>query len=409
MSLDFRIEATCGAARAGRLLTPHGEVETPVFMPVGTLATVKGVPQHLLEELGVSILLSNTYHLLLRPGTPQVRKLGGLHRFMAWDRALLTDSGGFQVFSLADLRKVTEEGVSFRSHLDGSSLFLSPEAAIQAQIDLGADIIMAFDECTEHPVPVERARESMEMTARWAARSKKYFEDHKHEVPWEESGVGSQESAGLRPATHDLRPGRRPTTGDPRPTQSLFGIVQGGMYPELRRESAERTVEIGFPGYAIGGLSVGESRSQTAEMVEGTLPHLPADRPRYLMGVGTPEEIVQYALLGVDMMDCVQPTRAARHGLLYTSEGRINIKQARYADDQGPLDPRCSCRVCARYSRAYLRHLFAAHEVLAAVLNSLHNLAFYLDTMRSLRHSIVLGDLAGFLSGVRSRSLNSPD
>ncbi len=397
MSLDFHIEATCGAARAGRLLTPHGEVETPVFMPVGTLATVKGVPQHLLEELGVTILLSNTYHLLLRPGTPQVRKLGGLHRFMAWDRALLTDSGGFQVFSLSDLRKVTEEGVSFRSHLDGSSLFLSPESAIQAQIDLGADIIMALDECTEHPAPVDRARESMEMTVRWADRSKKYFEEHKHEVFWEESGVRSQESGSVRRATHDLRP-----------TQSLFGIVQGGMYPELRRESAERTVEIGFPGYAIGGLSVGESRSQTAEMAAGTLPHLPSDRPRYLMGVGTPEEIVQYALMGVDMMDCVQPTRAARHGLLYTSEGPVNIKQARYADDQGPLDPRCSCRVCARYSRAYLRHLFASREVLAAVLNSVHNLAFYLDTMRALRHSIVLGDLAGFLSGVRSRSLNSP-
>ena len=385
MSLEFRIEATCGAARAGRLLTPHGEVETPVFMPVGTLATVKGVPQHLLEELGVHILLSNTYHLLLRPGTEQVRKLGGLHRFMAWERAILTDSGGFQIFSLSELRKVTEEGVSFRSHLDGSSLFLSPESATQAQIDLGADIIMAFDECTEHPAPAERARESMEMTLRWAKRSKDYFDAHKMDVPW--------------PAASDQR----------RATQSLFGIVQGGMYPELRRESAERTVEIGFPGYAIGGLSVGETRSKTAGVVDATLPHLPADRPRYLMGVGTPEEIVQYALMGVDMMDCVQPTRAARHGLLYTSEGKINIKQARYADDQRPLDPRCGCPTCSRYSRAYLRHLFASREVLAAVLNSVHNLAFYLDTMRALRHSIELGDLAGFLSGVRSRSLNSPD
>ncbi|HVP43102.1 MAG TPA: tRNA guanosine(34) transglycosylase Tgt, partial [Terriglobales bacterium] len=285
----------------------------------------------------------------------------------------------------SDLRKVTEEGVSFRSHLDGSSLFLSPETATQAQIDLGADIIMAFDECTEHPAPAERARDSMEMTLRWAKRSQIYFEAHKHEVPW--------------PATSDQRLA----------TQSLFGIIQGGMYPELRRESAQRTVEAGFPGYAIGGLSVGESRSKTAEMVEGTLPHLPQDGPRYLMGVGTPEEIVQYALMGVDMMDCVQPTRAARHGLLYTSEGPINIKQARYAEDQGPLDPACSCRVCARHSRAYLRHLFASRELLAAVLNSVHNLAFYLDTMRRLRHSIRLGDLAGFLSGVRTRSLNSPD
>ena len=400
MSLEFRIDATCGAARAGRLITPHGEVETPVFMPVGTLATVKGVPQPMLEELGVGILLSNTYHLLLRPGTPQVRSLGGLHRFMAWDRAILTDSGGFQVFSLSDLRKVTEEGVSFRSHLDGSSLFLSPESATQAQIDLGADIIMAFDECTEHPAPEERARESMEMTLRWARRSKTHFELHKDEVPWRSTADGRRSTAkSISPSTVDRGPS----------TQSLFGIVQGGMYPELRRESAERTVEIGFPGYAIGGLSVGETRAKTAEMVETTLPHLPKGQPRYLMGVGTPEEIVQYALMGVDMMDCVQPTRAARHGLLYTSEGKINIKQARYAGDQGPLDPACECPTCRRYSRAYLRHLFASGEVLAAVLNSVHNLAFYLDTMRRLRHSIVLGDLAGFLSGVRSRSLNSPD
>ncbi len=398
MSLDFRIEAQAGAARAGRLLTPHGEVETPVFMPVGTAATVKAVPQHMLEELGVQILLSNTYHLFLRPGTPQIRKLGGLHRFMAWDRAILTDSGGFQVFSLSELRKVTEEGVSFRSHLDGSSLFLSPETAMQAQIDLGADIIMAFDECTEHPVSYQRARESMEMTARWAKRSKEYFEAHKKEVPWEESVVRSQESSGPRP-----------TPDDARPTQALFGIVQGNVYPDLRRESAERTLEIGFPGYAIGGLSVGESRARTAEMVESTIPHLPKDKPRYLMGVGTPEEIVQYVLMGVDMMDCVLPTRAARHGLLFTSEGKINIKQARYADDSSPLDPACKCGVCTRYSRAYLRHLYASNESLAAVLNSVHNLAFYLDTMRAVRHSIRLGDLAGFLSGVRSRSLNSPD
>ncbi len=432
MSLEFRIEARDGAARAGRLITPHGEVETPVFMPVGTLATVKGVPQHMLEELGVKILLSNTYHLFLRPGTPQVRKLGGLHRFMAWDRAILTDSGGFQVFSLSELRKVTEEGVSFRSHLDGSSLFLSPESAMQAQIDLGADIIMAFDECTEHPATRERARESMEMTLRWAARSKRYFEEHKNEVVWGPPAVSHQPSGDAGPSTrvealarddeiggmwdsgvrasHEAPHGRRPSTDDRRPAmQSLFGIVQGNMFAELRKESAERTVEVGFPGYAIGGLSVGESREKTAEMVATTLPHLPDDRPRYLMGVGTPAEIVQYAAMGVDMMDCVLPTRAARHGLLYTSEGKINIKQARFADDQGPLDPTCSCRVCARYSRAYLRHLYASNEVLAAVLNSVHNLAFYLDTMRAVRHSILLGDLAGFLSGVRSRSLNSPE
>jgi queuine tRNA-ribosyltransferase len=380
MSPGFELQASCGTARAGRLATPHGAVDTPVFMPVGTLATVKSVPQHLLEELGVEILLSNTYHLYLRPGAEMVRKLGGLHRFMAWDRAILTDSGGFQVFSLSALRKLSEQGVEFRSHLDGSLHFLSPEKSMEVQIALGADIIMAFDECTEYPASRERARDSMELTARWATRSRQYFEAHKHEVPW----AGSQ------------------TDGEKQ--QSLFGIVQGGMYPDLRRESAERTVEIGFPGYAIGGLSVGEPRAQTYDIVGETLRHLPADKPRYVMGVGTPEEIVEYARLGVDMMDCVMPTRAARHGLLFTSEGRINIKGARYAEDQGPLDPRCGCRVCARYSRAYLRHLFASNEVLAMVLNTVHNLAHYLDTMRRVRQAIAFGEFTNLPAGVRSQN-----
>jgi queuine tRNA-ribosyltransferase len=381
VSFSFEIEATSGSARLGRMTTPHGVIETPVFMPVGTVASVKGVSQDILEELGVQILLGNTYHLYLRPGVAQVRELGGLHRFMAWPRAILTDSGGFQVFSLNDLRKVTEEGVTFRSHLDGSTHFFTPESAIEAQIGLGADIIMAFDECTEHPASPQRARESMELTLRWAARSKKYFEQHKTEVPW---------------ATE--------RTPAPTQTQALFGIVQGGMDAALRKESAERTIEIGFPGYAIGGLSVGEPRSVTREVVEATLQHLPADKPRYLMGVGTPEEIVEYASLGVDMMDCVLPTRAARHGLLFTSEGRISIKQARYASDPGPLDPNCGCRVCRRYSRAYLRHLYAANEVLAQVLNTVHNLSFYLDTMRAVRHSIALGNKTQFLAGGQSRA-----
>jgi queuine tRNA-ribosyltransferase len=392
VSIAFNIEATSGSARAGRLLTPHGEVETPVFMPVGTLASVKGVPQDVLEELGVRILLGNTYHLYLRPGVEQVRKLGGLHRFMAWPRAILTDSGGFQVFSLNELRKVTEEGVTFRSHLDGSSHFFSPESAMAAQIGLGADIIMAFDECTEHPADGARVRESMELTLRWATRSKKYFEEHEHEVPW------NQVSSFQFPVSGEKNTGnQKPETGNSDPTQALFGIVQGGMDGGLRKESAERTVEIGFPGYAIGGLSVGEPRELTREVVESTLAHLPADKPRYLMGVGTPEEIVEYANLGVDMMDCVLPTRAARHGLLFTSEGKISIKQARYAGDEGPLDPKCGCRVCSRYSRAYLRHLYAANEVLAQVLNTVHNLSFYLDTMRAVRHSIALGRGARFL------------
>ena len=377
MSIQFQIDATAGPARAGKLTTPHGVIETPVFMPVGTLASVKGVPQDVLEELGVQILLGNTYHLYLRPGIETVRRLGGLHGFMAWDRAILTDSGGFQVFSLNDLRKVSEEGVTFRSHLDGSSHFFSPESAMAAQIGLGADIIMAFDECTEYPAERERARASMEMTLRWAERSKKYFEEHKGKVPWNSSQLAARSS---------------------QQTQSLFGIVQGGMDRELRRESALRTIEIGFPGYAIGGLSVGEPRALTQEIVESTLEHLPADKPRYLMGVGTPEEIAEYAQMGVDMMDCVLPTRAARHGLLFTSEGKVSIKQAQYAQDDSPLDPNCGCRVCRRYSRAYLRHLYASNELLGQVLNTVHNVSYYLDTMRAVRHAIQLGVRARFLS-----------
>ena len=397
MSIEFQVEAHSGAARAGRLITPHGEIETPVFMPVGTAATVKAMPQDILEELGVQILLGNTYHLYLRPGVETVRQFGGLHGFMAWPRAILTDSGGFQVFSLNDLRKVTEEGVTFRSHLDGSSHFFTPESAMAAQIGLGADIIMAFDECTEYPADRARTQASMELTLRWAARSKKYFEEHKQEVPWKGSGQRSVVSGQKAEIPRFARNDKVVTEHWPLNTghflsQSLFGIVQGGMDLALRKESAERTIEIGFPGYAIGGLSVGEPRERTREVVEATLEHLPKDKPRYLMGVGTPEEIAEYARLGVDMMDCVLPTRAARHGLLFTSEGKISIKQARYAQDAGPLDPNCLCRVCQRYSRAYLRHLYASNEVLAQVLNTLHNLSFYLDTMRRVRHSIRLGE-----------------
>jgi queuine tRNA-ribosyltransferase len=414
MSIEFKLEAREGAGRAGRLLTPHGEIETPVFMPVGTAGTVKAVPQDILEELGVQILLGNTYHLYLRPGVEIVRQFGGLHGFMAWPRAILTDSGGFQVFSLNELRKVTEEGVTFRSHLDGSAHFFSPESAMAAQIGLGADVVMAFDECTEYPADRSRTQASMELTLRWAARSKKYFEEHKHEVPWAGSAHGGTASLGCRSGRRpDFSPSRKVpvsgavelrSTGQSRAvvptsseqTQSLFGIVQGGMDRAVRKESAERTIEIGFPGYAIGGLSVGEPRARTREVVEATLEHLPADKPRYLMGVGTPEEIAEYARLGVDMMDCVLPTRAARHGLLFTSEGKISIKQARYAQDTGPLDPNCGCRVCQRYSRAYLRHLYASNEVLAQVLNTIHNLSFYLDTMRRVRHSIRLGEESRF-------------
>ena len=394
MSIQFHIEADAGAGRAGKLITPHGGGETPVFMPVGTLGSVKGVSQDLLEELGVQILLGNTYHLYLRPGVDVVSRMGGLHRFMGWSRAILTDSGGFQVFSLNELRKVTEEGVTFRSHLDGSSHFLSPERAMEIQIRLGADVIMAFDECTEYPAEAGRVRASMEMTLRWAERSKRYFEEHKGEVPWasrQPSAISCQGGQILRVAQDDKSTGGRddnPGEDCTGKTQALFGIVQGGMDRELRRESALRTVEIGFPGYAIGGLSVGEPRELTREIVESTLEHLPKDKPRYLMGVGTPEEIALYARMGVDMMDCVLPTRAARHGLLFTSEGRVSIKQARYAEDAGPLDPACKCRVCRRYSRAYLRHLYASNELLAQVLNTVHNLHFYLETMRAVRGEI---------------------
>ncbi len=373
VTLPFSITADAGTARLGQIETPHGVVETPAFMPVGTQGSVKAVPQDVLEDMDAQIILGNTYHLYLRPGHELVRNLGGLHKFISWNRSMLTDSGGFQVFSLSELRKVTDDGVTFRSHLDGSSHLFTPERSMEIQIALGADIIMAFDECTEFPAERSRSRESMEMTLRWARRSKEYFEAHKSEVLWHEASGGRH--------------------------QALLGIVQGGMYPDLRRESAERTVELDFPAYAIGGLSVGEPREKTMEMIAAALEILPKDKPRYVMGVGYPDEIVKYASMGVDMMDCVIPTRVARHGLLLTSEGRMNIKNTRYRQDQLPPDPKCGCKVCARYTRAYLRHLFVSGEPLAGVLNTIHNLAFYLDTMKSLRHAIRLGDLSGLLTG----------
>ena len=403
MSLRFTVEARDGRARAGRIVTPHGVIETPVFMPVGTVATVKAVPQDILEQLGAEIILGNTYHLYLRPGHENIRKLGGLHRFMSWDRSMLTDSGGFQVFSLSELRKISEEGVSFRSHLDGSSHVFTPEKSMEIQIALGADIIMAFDECTEHPADRTRAKESMDLTLRWAARSQRYFEEHKGEVPW---GATVADPAESLASNH--QPLAAATSYELPRSQSLFGIVQGGMYPDLRAECAERLVGMNFPGYAVGGLSVGEPRELTYETVQAVEPHLPREKPRYLMGVGTPEEIVEYAGMGIDMMDCVLPTRAARHGLLFTSEGKVNIKNSRYALDESPLDPNCKCRVCARYSRAYLRHLYSSGELLAQILNTIHNVAFYLDTMKAVRHAIQLGEFSRFLSGVRARGLNSP-
>jgi len=367
---------------------PHAVVETPVFMPVGTAGSVKAVPQHLLEELDARIILGNTYHLYLRPGHELIRRMGGLHRFMSWPRAILTDSGGFQVFSLSELRKISEDGVEFRSHLDGSTHFFSPEHSMDVQIALGSDIAMAFDECTEYPADYSRARKSLDLTLKWAARSKEHFKRHKHERPWDQSAERRAQSTQPTQANRRLEWG---TLGLEGKAPSLFGIVQGGMYKDLRRESAKRLVEMDFPGYAIGGLSVGEPRDLTREVIAETLPLLPADKPRYVMGVGYPDEIVEYAAMGVDMMDCVLPTRAARHGLLFTSEGRLNIKNKKFAEDQGPADPECGCLVCRRYSRAYLRHLMAAQEPLSAVLNTLHNLAFYLETMRKVRDGIEAG------------------
>jgi queuine tRNA-ribosyltransferase len=363
VSLQFnRLSTSEAGGRRAELVLPHRTVQTPVFMPVGTAGTVKAVPQDVLESLGAEIILGNTYHLYLRPGHEAIRRMGGLHKFISWPRAMLTDSGGFQVFSLSALRKVTDDGVRFRSHLDGSSHFFTPEHSMDVQIALGADIAMAFDECTEYPAERSRAEESLRLTMAWARRSLDHFRAHRNEVVWHESLEGK--------------------------TQNLFGIVQGGMYRDLRRESAERLVEMDFDGYAIGGLSVGEPRDLTMEMIAEVLPLLPADKPRYVMGVGYPDEIEQYARMGVDMMDCVLPTRAARHGLLFTSEGRLNIKGKKYAEDQGPPDPTCSCLVCRRYSRAYLRHLMHAGEALSATLNSIHNLAYYLGIMERVRASL---------------------
>ncbi len=369
MGLELRVSQKSRAGgRRAQLVLPHQVVETPVFMPVGTAGSVKAVPQDVVESLGAQIILGNTYHLYLRPGHEAIRRMGGLHRFISWPRAMLTDSGGFQVYSLAQLRKVTDEGVRFRSHLDGSSHFFTPEHSMDVQIALGADIAMAFDECTEYPASRERAQESLRLTMAWAQRSLSHFRAHQNEVVW-----------------HDVLQGR---------TQSLFGIVQGGTYIDLRRESAERLVEMNFDGYAIGGLSVGEPRHLTLEMIAEVLPLLPQDKPRYVMGVGYPDEIEQYARLGVDMMDCVLPTRAARHGLLFTSEGRMTIKNRQYAEDENPPDPACNCMVCRRYTRAYLRHLMQCGEPLAATLNTIHNLAYYLGIMQRVRQTLESGDAA---------------
>jgi len=374
---SFHVSATePTGARRGVLNTPHGAVQTPFFMPVGTQATVKGLRNEALEELGAEIILANTYHLYLRPGQEAVRKLGGLHKFMSWPQAILTDSGGFQVFSLSELRKVTDEGVRFRSHLDGSEHMLTPEKAAEIQLALGSDIAMVLDECIETPAPRDKAESAVKRTTEWAARGRKYFL---------EQASGNGEFA-----------------------QWQFGIVQGATFTDLRRESARQLIELDFPGYAVGGLAVGEAHALTCEMTGEATALLPRDRPRYLMGVGKPEQIADYVALGIDMMDCVLPTRAARHACLYTSEGRVLIKSARYAQDQRPPDSNCACSVCRRYTRAYLRHLFAAGELTAAILATHHNVHFYLDLMRQIREAIEFGNLANFSSEMHARYAVGP-
>jgi queuine tRNA-ribosyltransferase len=380
----FEVTHRDGAARRGLLTTPHGVVDTPVFMPVGTQGAVKAMTPRDLDDVGAAIILGNTYHLYLRPGDDLIARRGGLHRFMGWSRPLLTDSGGYQVFSLAARRTLDERGVRFRSHLDGSAYELTPEKAVDVQAQLGSDIAMVLDECPALPAAEEVLRSSVELTARWAARCRaRMLELREHAV----AGV-----------THI-------NTG-----QVQFGIVQGGTSPNLRQLSAERTLAVGFEGYAIGGLSVGESPEEMYRTVESTTPWLPEGQPRYLMGVGTPVDLVECVARGIDMFDCVMPTRNARNGQLFTSQGILNIKNARFAEDDSPVDPGCGCYSCRHFSRAYLRHLFVAGEITASALNTLHNLYYYLDTMKGIRDAIAFGTFEEFRRSLHRsfsrRSLN---
>ncbi|MBI2821774.1 MAG: tRNA guanosine(34) transglycosylase Tgt [Acidobacteria bacterium] len=347
-------------ARLARVTLSHGIVDTPVFMPVGTLATVKAMPHDYLERLGVQIILANTYHLYLRPGDERIARLGGLHKFMSWDRPILTDSGGYQIFSQRQLISVSEEGARFKSHLDGSSHFFTPERSMLVQQRLGGDIVMPLDECTAYPATHFEAAKSLELTLRWARRCRRFH-----------SGGGNN-------------------------AQTLFGIVQGSVYPDLRLQSVGELQEMGFAGYAVGGLSVGEPKQAMLDVVAQCSTLLPETLPRYLMGVGTPADLLECVAMGVDMFDCVLPTRNARNGYLFTSRGRLGIKNARYADDDRPIDERCGCPVCRRFSRAYLRHLYLAREILSSVLNTVHNLHFYLDLMSKIRQSIASQNFLGF-------------
>lgn len=360
MAIRYELIKECKqtGARLGKLHTPHGVINTPIFMPVGTLATVKAMTPEELKDINAEIILSNTYHLYLRPGHELVKKAGGLHKFMNWDRPILTDSGGFQVFSLGDLRKITEEGVEFRSHIDGSKHFLSPEKATEIQNALGSDIMMAFDECAPYPADHDYVKKSLERTTRWAQRCK-----DAHQNP---------------------------------DTQALFGIVQGGMYKDLREQSAKELIAMDFPGYSVGGLSVGEPKELMNEVLDYTVPLLPADKPRYLMGVGSPDALIDGVLRGIDMFDCVLPTRIARNGTAMTSSGQVVIKNAKHKEDFSPLDAECDCYTCKNYSRAYLRHLFKCGEILSSRLLTIHNLHFLINLMKEVRQAIMDDRLLDF-------------
>jgi queuine tRNA-ribosyltransferase len=360
--LTFQVTHTDGPARRGVVTTRHGTIQTPVFMPVGTLASVKSLTTEQLQALGPEIILNNTYHLMLRPGVDLLEKLGGVHKFMGWNGSVLSDSGGFQLFSLASIRKIREEGVEFRSHIDGSPYFMSPESSVEIQNRMGVDIAMAFDECPAYSLSHAEVEKSMELTHRWAKRSLTARRD-----------------------------------------SALFGIVQGGIHLDLRKRSVEEIASMDFDGIAIGGVSVGEPKEEMFSIVDYTTPLLPADRPRYLMGVGTPEDLVNGVAAGIDMFDCVMPTRNARNGSLFTSRGKVAIKNARYADDQGPLDPDCSCLTCTTVSRAYLRHLYVNDEIAAMVYNTIHNVAFYLDLMRAIRQAIASNSFQAFREAFLSR------
>ncbi len=374
--VTYKLIKTDGNARLGQIHTSRGIINTPAFIPVGTIATVKSMNVEELKDIGAEIILSNTYHLYLRPGHEVISNLGGLHKFMNWDGPILTDSGGFQVFSLSPLRKITDEGVEFRSHLDGSTHFLTPELAMHIQAALGSDIAMAFDECTPYPATREYTLKSMELTTKWAKRCKKWIQDTRCKMQDTEISIMNHESCILH--------------------QSLFGIVQGGVFKELRRQSAEELMEMDFDGYAIGGLSVGEPKGLMYEMVNYTAPILPEDKTRYLMGIGDLNDVLEAVSAGIDMFDCVMPTRNARNGTLFTSRGRISIKREEFKEDPSPLDPACSCYTCRNYSKAYLRHLFMSREILSMRLNTYHNLYFYIEFFKKMREAIGDGEFDRF-------------